>query len=377
MTIQSPIGDLGLLDLFQLIYHQQKTGRLIITDGPNGNEAWVLFSGGAIGLAAVCESFQESMLPLLVKWNVLTEEQGGHASKALSEYQTLVDCLAGENLVPFSYLKNVIAKRTQESVYEMFKWTSGTCRFTEVSCYDERAVILVPLNTENMILEGARRIDELENIKSKVPSPHSVFRLRPSDEEEQKLNLKPKEWEILSLLDGVCSVAEASESVSCDLFTTSKLIYGLVLMNVIELVENEGGAGSGEDGAEREVDKCAERGRVFYDKGDLEQAASEFEKAMQIEPDCFEAMRMLGEIYYKLGRLDEALIYLKKTRRVKPEHEKAIFIIGQLHARMGDVASAIKAWEELRGKTSKKEIADMMDRRVDIAKQWEHVLQEY
>lgn len=253
----------------------------------------------------------------------------------------------------------------------------GYLRFTEVGRYDEKAVILKPLSMENLLLEGARRIDEWENIKTKVPSPHSVFRLKASSDDEQRLNLKPKEWEVLSLLDGVCSVSEASEAVSCDLFTTRKLIYGLVLMNMIELLDNDAESECEEDSKEQQVDKCTERGRGYYNDGALEQAASEFEKAIQIEPNCFEAMRMLGEIYYKLGRLNEALIYLKKTRAANPDNEKSIFILGQLHARAGDVELAIKSWEELREKTSNEDIVEMMKRKINIAKQWEHVLQEY
>lgn len=376
MAIQSSISELGLIDLFQLVSLQRKTGRLTISDGPEGMQAQVLFVDGAVGFASIYDRAPKNTVAVLVECGVLGPDDVKRIEDSVHEYDNLSACLDGEGIESGSYLKSVVASRTQQCVYELFKWNKGTCRFTEMGDIDERADIIVGLNTENLILEGARQIDEWENIASKVPSPHSVFKIRTSTDDEQKLNLKPKEWEILSLIDGKCSVREASEAVSCDLFAASKLIYGLVAMNVIELVENqEGCRDSGEN--RHQVKTLVKRGHQYFAVGDMEKAASEFEKANQVDPGCFDAMRMLGEIYYKLNRLSEATVYLKKTRAANPDNEKAIFISGQLYARLGEVALAVEEWEELRRKTSNDTIADMMDENIRTAKKWMEVIQKY
>lgn len=377
MAIQSSISELGLIDLFQILSLQKKTGYLIISDGPGGEEARVLFSEGSVGFASTYDRVPKTTISLLLEWGAVDQESLRRVESTLGNYSNLAACLDGEGVVSESYLKKLVSARTQDVIYELFKWCTGTCRFTEVASFDETMVIIVPLNTENLILEGARRIDEWENITSKVPSPHSVFRICSAGDGEQHLNLNPKEWEILSLIDGKCSVREAAEAVSCDVFTTSKLIYGLVVMNVIELVDGEKKVNAEEGNENDNVESLLERGRRYYKRGRLEKAASEYEKAIQLDVCSFDAMRMLGEIYYKLGRLSEAAVYLEKIRKARPGNEKAIFISGQLHARLGEIDLAVKEWNELRERTSNQKIADILKKNVAVAKKWKKVLQRY
>jgi tetratricopeptide (TPR) repeat protein len=210
-----------------------------------------------------------------------------------------------------------------------------------------------------------------------VPSRHSTFRLCDGNEQDQALNLKPREWEILSLIDGNRSVNEVNDMVGEDLFTTSKLIYGLVVMGVIELVADEEEAAGESAANEERIEELIRNGRNYYSRLNLEKAAAEFEKALQIDQDCFEALRMLGEIYYKMDRLSEALVYLRKARGLRPNNQKTMFIKGYLHARLGEVENAISEWEELREKSANAKILDLVKRRISVAREWEKVLQEY
>jgi len=375
MTIQSSIKELGLFDLIQVLHINRKTGRLMITDGPDGKEAQVIFKNGDTCFAVIHDRVPRTVETLLVDWGVIDEASLARVEKALRRYPTLVDCLEGEGIVARGHVENLVASCIRECVYEIFKWDRGECRFIEEEI-DERRDIVVPLNTENLILEGARRIDEWSNISGKVPSRHSIFRLSAEAQEGQRLNLKPREWEILSLIDGKRSVKEVNDSVGGDLFSTSKLIYGLVVMGVIELLNGETVSVSS-CGGEARLEDLLRSGREYYGRLNLENAAAQFEKAVQIDPECFEALRMLGEIYYKTDKLSEALIYLTKARLLNPENQKAMFIKGYLHARLGEVSKAISEWEELKEKSPNREVVELVTKKLDLARQWETVLQEY
>jgi len=375
MTIQSSIKELGLFDLIQVLHINRKTGRLMITDGPDGKEAQVIFKNGDTCFAVIHDRVPRTVETLLVDWGVIDEASLARVEKALRRYPTLVDCLEGEGIVARGHVENLVANCIRECVYEIFKWDRGECRFIEEEI-DERRDIVVPLNTENLILEGARRIDEWSNISGKVPSRHSIFRLSAEAQEGQRLNLKPREWEILSLIDGKRSVKEVNDSVGGDLFSTSKLIYGLVVMGVIELLNGETVSVSS-CGGEARLEDLLRGGREYYGRLNLENAAAQFEKAVQIDPECFEALRMLGEIYYKTDKLSEALIYLTKARLLNPENQKAMFIKGYLHARLGEVSKAISEWEELKEKSPNREVVELVTKKLDLARQWETVLQEY
>jgi tetratricopeptide (TPR) repeat protein len=375
MSIQSSIKELGLFDFIQVLHINRKTGRLMITDGPDGKEAQVIFRNGDTCFAVIHDRVPRTVENLLVDWGVVDEASLARVEKALRRYPSLVECLEGEGIVSRGHVENLVANCIRECVYEIFKWDRGECRFIEEEI-DERRDIVVPLNTENLILEGARRIDEWSNIGGKVPSRHSIFRLSAETQEGQRLNLKPREWEILSLIDGKRSVKEVNDAVSGDLFSTSKLIYGLVVMGVIELLNGETTAVSGV-GGEARLEDLLRGGREHYGRLNLEAAAAQFEKAVQIDPECFEALRMLGEIYYKMDKLSEALIYLTKARAINPDNQKAMFIKGYLHARLGEMSKAIAEWEELKEKSTNRDIGELVTRKLELARQWEKVLQEY
>jgi len=375
MAIQSSIKELGLFDLFQLLHLNAKTGRLIITDPAGNREAQILFQEGSVCLASMHDRSPKTVEMLLEEWGVVDQATSPVIEKACKNYSNMIDCLSEEGISSRSHLESFFGSRIRENVYDIFKWENGDCRFIEEEL-DSRREILVMLNTENLILEGARRIDEWSNIKSKVPSRHSVFHLCQGNEKDQRLNLKPKEWEILSLVDGIRSVNEINNLVAEDLFTSSKLIYGLVVMSVIELEESESKDENGSSNEER-LDELIKRGRGYYSRLNLEMAAGEFEKALQIDPECFEALRMLGEIYYKMERLSEALVFLRKARSLRPQNQKTMFIKGYLHARLGEVEQAVNEWEELREKARNPKIIDIVKHRIQVAREWEKVLQEY
>lgn len=374
MAIQSSIEELGLFDLFQVLHMNGKTGRLIITDRSCSREAIILFDEGRVCMASVHDRSPKSIENLLEDWGVVDSKSVSEIQSAIKNHRNLIECLEAEGISSRNHLENFFAARIRDCVYDVFKWESGDCRFIEEDL-DPRREVIVKLNTENLILEGARRIDEWSNIKSKVPSRHSVFMLCQGNEQEQRLNLKPLEWEVLSLIDGNRSVNEINDSVGGDLFTTSKLIYGLVVMGVIDLVADEDPAADTDN--EERIEELVRRGREYYGRLNLEKAAAEFEKALQIDQECFEALRMLGEIYYKLDRLSEALVYLRKARSLRPANQKTMFIKGYLHARLGEVEDAIGEWEELRETTGNPKIIDLVKRRIKVAREWEKVLQEY
>ena len=376
MTIQSSIRELGLFDLFQVLHINRKTGRLLVTEGPDAKEAQVVFQGGDVCFAVIQDRAPKTIEALLVEWGVIDESSTMRIEKALRRYPTLLDCLEGEGIASRGHLESFLANCIRECVYEIFKWDRGECRFIEEEI-DARREIVLSLNTENLILEGARRIDEWANIGGKVPSRNSIFMLSGDSQKGQRLNLKPREWEILSLIDGTRSVKEVNDAVSGDLFSTSKLIYGLVVMEVIELVDKEQGTSGGGAARETCLEELLRSGRDCYARLNLEGAAAQFEKAIQIDPECFEALRMLGEICYKTDHLSEALIYLTKARALRPENQKAMFIKGYLHARLGEVPKAIDEWEELRERSENPRIVELVAKKLDLAREWNKVLQEY
>ena len=152
MTIQSSITELGLFDLFQILHFHKKTGRLMISDGPHGKEAQVLFEDGYVGFAYVHDRAADPVKALLIRWGLVNELSYGDVERNLPKYDGLLECLTGEGIVHRAYLEKHLSSRIQETVYEIFKWDTGVCRFIE-GALDHKKELIVRLNTENVILE--------------------------------------------------------------------------------------------------------------------------------------------------------------------------------------------------------------------------------
>ncbi|KAF7354934.1 Protein kinase domain-containing protein [Mycena sanguinolenta] len=103
----------------------------------------------------------------------------------------------------------------------------------------------------------------------------------------------------------------------------------------------------------KEAEVAKEAGNEAYMKGELEKAASQFEKAWNLWPQDITCLTDLGAVYYELGDYDEAIEVCEKAieegRSLGADHKliaKAYGHIGTSFREKGDYASAIKYFEE-------------------------------
>lgn len=77
-------------------------------------------------------------------------------------------------------------------------------------------------------------------------------------------------------------------------------------------------------------------GAALHNKGQLAEAAAQFETSLRIWPDGSGARRNLGITYYKQGRLDEAAIQLDKAIALDPDDGLAHYFRGRIAKAAGD-----------------------------------------
>ena len=145
MTIQSSIKELGLFDLFQVLHINKKTGRLMVTDGPDGKEAQIIFRQGDTCFAVIHDRVPKTIETLLVEWGIIDEASLSRIEKGLRRYPTLIECLEGEGIASRGHLENFLANCIRECVYELFKWDRGECRFIEEEIDQRRDIVVPPI----------------------------------------------------------------------------------------------------------------------------------------------------------------------------------------------------------------------------------------
>jgi tetratricopeptide (TPR) repeat protein len=87
-------------------------------------------------------------------------------------------------------------------------------------------------------------------------------------------------------------------------------------------------------------------GIVYADTGRLDDAISEYKKAITIEPRYAEAYSNLGIAYADKGRLDDAISEYKKAITIEPRYAKAYNNLGIAYANKGELDGAISAFKK-------------------------------
>jgi hypothetical protein len=100
---------------------------------------------------------------------------------------------------------------------------------------DPGAELGTPLsvNTQSLLMDGIRRIDELTLFRARIPGPHAHLRRR---EPRLAAPLHPPEQELLALVDGRRTVAEVAQAAHRSEFDATKLLYHLAEAGHVEAV---------------------------------------------------------------------------------------------------------------------------------------------
>src|SRR3972149_10525381 len=96
----------------------------------------------------------------------------------------------------------------------------------------------ISISTEQLLLNWSYRKQEWDKIKEVVPSPNTIFHLSLQKSPENK-NINAEQWNVLALCNGTKTISEIAESLSWDEFKTSKVIFQLVQLALLEKAEDQ------------------------------------------------------------------------------------------------------------------------------------------
>jgi len=120
--------------------------------------------------------------------------------------------------------------RTSEQVlndiYDLFRWQEGAFTFDQRMGPQEGCQLL-QMSAENLILSGARWVDNWAIIQKVIPSSEVIFERQSEAYSVESLGLTPEEKQVWQALDGVRNVSEVAQTCGLTEFETSKILYGL------------------------------------------------------------------------------------------------------------------------------------------------------
>jgi tetratricopeptide (TPR) repeat protein len=312
MAIEGSLADVSLADICQLLSLGRKTGCLTVTD--RSNFGYIYFKSGRIIYASVLNR-PDRLGELLVKNGVIEretlsramEEQSRQSQKRLGEILVELGSLSQEEL------ERWITVQIEEAVYHLFSWNQGSFHFNPDETPDEKEVLLVSLNADSLLMEGARRVDEWSLIEKKIPSLNLIFKVVRDPEEQEDVELSTNQKKLLPLLDGDRTVTDLVRDAGLVEFETAKALYELVQAGFVQQVGQK--APEGEKKDVTAVHQHVSLGQAFYRAGMLEDAAREFNEALQGNTEEPEARFRLGLISLKEGRPDRAVTHFQAMEK--------------------------------------------------------------
>lgn len=241
MALKGNLRDFSTTQILNLINLARKTG-LLVVETRNG-AAQVFFREGKL-IYATYGGQDGRLTAMLVRAGKLTDAQ---ASKINEQPEARNDKDLGTLLIQSGHLTQTdilasIKSFVLDVVYRLFSWTDGTFRF-ESSQLPPSERIVVPIDLENVIMEGSRRIKELERLQDEIPDLDVSLRFtdRP-DARLRNINLSVEEWRVVSYINPKNTIRQIGQANNMSDFQIRKIIYGMLQAGLVEIVVPPGRA---------------------------------------------------------------------------------------------------------------------------------------
>jgi hypothetical protein len=226
MSIKGSLKEASRPDVLQLLAMGKKTGCLSVTH--RSNFGYIFFEKGRICYASIVNR-RDRLGDMLVKNSVISQQEleNAIAAQAKTRDKRIGELLVEQNALAREELHQYVRRQIEEAVYFLFTWMQGTFNF-EADVHPEEQDLLVSINPESLLLEGARRMDEWSLVEKKIPSFDLVFEIDQSHVRTSDAELTEEQRTVLDLTDGQRDVQAVIDESGLVEFEVGKALYGLI-----------------------------------------------------------------------------------------------------------------------------------------------------
>jgi hypothetical protein len=236
MALKGNLRDFSTTQLLNLIHLARKTGALTLQVEPGVTT--LFFREGR--LVYTTTTGQDGHLAsVLARAGKLTHDQA-KIIRARSNVQTdkeLAMLLINAGHVTQQDIVSSVRTDYLETVYSLFTWSEGLFHFEPNQLPSDDA-ITVPIDLENIILEGSRRVKEWERLQDELPDLDMALKFTDRPQAQlRNINLSVDEWRVISYINPRNSIKRIAQRIGMDDFQIRKIIYGLLQAGLVEMVE--------------------------------------------------------------------------------------------------------------------------------------------
>jgi len=253
MPIQGNLRDFSTTQLLNLINLSGRTGVLRIFEGvptgdkdANGNEklqpgkerAQVLFKSGKLVYASAAGQLSD-LIAVLNKGGKLNENQ----AKVLRERakgtgdKALAMRLIGANYVNRNDIVTCVQQYILDIVYSVMIWNREPFRFEENVNVEAADRILIPIDLQNVIIEGARRLKELDEISKHIDNLDLCLRFPENPKEKYAgVHLSVEEWRVVQFVNPKNTIRQIAKANNMSETEIRRIVYGLEQAGLVQIM---------------------------------------------------------------------------------------------------------------------------------------------
>lgn len=238
MALKGNLRDFSTTQLLNLINLARKTGKL--TADAQDRHAYLFFREGRL-IHASTNALEGHLAAMLFKTGKLTQEQAdviSSQSGASASDKIMGKYLMEAKLVSRDDIVQGVKDYMLEIVYDLFTWTEGDF-FFEQDTLPANDRITVPLNLDNVILEGSRRIQEYDRLQDELPDLGTIA-LKITDKPLRDVKLTQDDWRVISHIHPRNTVKQIAMNNNMDEFQIRKIVYGMLQAGLVEIIRPEG-----------------------------------------------------------------------------------------------------------------------------------------
>ncbi len=237
MALKGNLRDFSTTQLLNLVNLARKTGMLTV-NGQFQNVVLYFKEGRLIRASTDADSVQ--LAAMLLKAGKLTEDQaravdsqsGGSSDRMVGKYLMDAKLVSRDDIIQGvkDYMLGI--------VYDLFTWEEGDFFFDQESLpANDR--ITIPLNLDNVILEGSRRIEQNRVLEEELPDL-STIALKITDKPLRDVKLTQDDWRVISHIHPRNSVKQIAQNNHMDEYQIRKIVYGMLQAGLVQLIPPEG-----------------------------------------------------------------------------------------------------------------------------------------
>ena len=321
MTFSGDLADISLADVFQNISSNRLSGTLIVSVA--GGKRYIYFAKGLVAGYSLGVNRGLAISEHLVNRQYVTAEDMKRAIKRKARLKcTLRESMAAANLMAEEDFRAAVGELVEECLYDLLALKDAEFVFEEGKptprVFDrEQKMASIAVDSSVILMEGARREDEISRIHQVVTTDRDIFVMVEGWAEYE---LEEMQIEVAELLDGHTEVSTVLERLPHSRFDVLKTINDLVRIDLARPLSG------------RELEEMAHEA-IADDRAD--DAVVLLSRALMTERSNTDMRSMLVDLLERSGRTDDAAMELA--------------ILGYQAAQRGDTSNALEFYERAAG----------------------------